>query len=69
MDPDALRLKALSAVLSNPTALQLLPDRDLLSNPESLQQFLAVQIPTTGSCTQQQHGSFYDFQPLIFSIS
>ena len=65
MDPDAL--KALTAVLSNATALQLLPG--LLSNPEALQQFLAGQIPTTSSGTQQQLGSFYDFQPLLSSIS
>ena len=65
MDRDAL--KALTAVLSNTAALQLLPG--LLSNPEALQQFLAVQIPATGSGTQQQHGSFYDFLPLLIPIS
>ena len=67
MDRDAL--KALTAVLSNTAALQLLPG--LLSNPEALQQFLAVQIPATGSAsgTQQQHGSFYDFLPLLIPIS
>ena len=65
MDPDAL--KALTAVLSNTAALQLLPG--LLTNPEAFQQFLEVPIPAAGSGTQQQHGSFYDFQPLIFPIS